>query len=109
MSVIDELTQVLAQRKCEDPNTSYVASLHAKGLNKILEKVGEESTEVFWLPRTLAAAQKTKTEVVKETADLWFHTMVMLSELDLSAKDVLDELAGRLGVSGHDQKAARKS
>jgi phosphoribosyl-ATP pyrophosphohydrolase len=47
MSVLDELTQVLAQRKSEDPNTSYVASLHAKGLNKILEKVGEESTEVI--------------------------------------------------------------
>ena len=109
MSVIDELTQVLAQRKCEDPNTSYVASLHAKGLNKILEKVGEESTEVILAAKNAGGSAETKTEVVKETADLWFHTMVMLSELDLSTKDVLDELADRFGVSGYDEKAARKS
>ena len=109
MSVIDELTQVLAQRKCEDPNTSYVASLHAKGLNKILEKIGEESTEVILAAKDASSRAETKTEVVKETADLWFHTMVMLSELDLSAKDVLDELDGRFGESGHDEKAARKS
>jgi phosphoribosyl-ATP pyrophosphohydrolase len=78
-------------------------------LNKILEKVGEESTEVILAAKDADSSAGTKTEVVKETADLWFHTMVMLSELDLSAKDVLDELAGRFGVSGHDEKAARKS
>ena len=106
MSVLDELTQVLAQRKSEDPDASYVASLHAKGLNKILEKVGEESTEVILAAKD-ADSSADKKAVVKETADLWFHTMVMLSELDLSAQDVLDELAHRLGVSGHDEKAAR--
>ena len=109
MSVLDELTQVLTQRKSEDPEASYVASLHAKGLNKILEKVGEESTEVILAAKDADSSAGTKAEVVKETADLWFHTMVMLSELDLSAKDVLDELSGRFGVSGHDEKAARKS
>ena len=60
MSVLDELTQVLAQRKSEDPNTSYVASLHAKGLNKILEKIGEESPRLFWQLRMLAAAREQK-------------------------------------------------
>ena len=106
MSVLDELTQVLAQRKSEDPDTSYVASLHAKGLNKILEKVGEESTEVIRAAKD-ADSSAGKKAVIKETADLWFHTMVMLSELELSAQDVLDELTHRLGVSGHDEKAAR--
>ena len=109
MSVLDELTQVLTQRKSEDPEASYVASLHAKGLNKILEKVGEESTEVILAAKDADSSAGTKAEVVKETADLWFHTMVMLSALDLSAQDVLDELATRLGVSGHDEKAARKN
>ena len=109
MSVLDQLTEVLEQRKSQDPETSYVASLHSEGLNKILEKVGEEATEVILAAKDAGSGEGTKTEVVKETADLWFHTMVMLSELDLSAKDVLDELAGRFGVSGHDEKAARKS
>ena len=107
MSVLDELTQVLTQRKLEDPEASYVASLRAKGLNKILEKVGEESTEVILAAKDADSSASTKSEVVKETADLWFHTMVMLSELELSAQDVLDELTHRLGVSGHDEKAAR--
>ena len=107
MSVIDELTQVLAQRKSEDPNTSYVASLHAKGLNKILEKVGEESTEVILAAKDAGSSAGTKTEVVKETADLWFHTMVMLSELGLTPQQVLDELAKRLEINGHDEKARR--
>ena len=107
MSVRDELTQVLTQRKSEDPEASYVASLHAKGLNKILEKAGEESTEVILAAKDADSSAGTKAEVVKETADLWFHTMVMLSSLDLSAQDVLDELTHRLGVSGQDEKAAR--
>ena len=109
MSVLDELTQVLTQRKAEDPEASYVASLHAKGLNKILEKVGEESAEVILAAKDAESSAGTRAEVVEETADLWFHTMVMLSALDLSAQDVLDELATRLGVSGHDEKAARKN
>ena len=107
MSVLDELTQVLTQRKSEDPETSYVASLHAKGLNKILEKVGEESTEVILAAKDADRSAGTKAEVVKETADLWFHTMVMLSELNLTPQQVLGELAKRLGISGHDEKASR--
>ena len=107
--ILTALDEVLAARKQASAEDSYVASLNAAGLNKILEKVGEESTEVILAAKDAGSSAGTKTEVVKETADLWFHTMVMLSELDLSAKDVLDELAGRFSVSGHDEKAARKS
>ena len=107
MSVLDELTQILAQRKVGDPEASYVASLHAKGLNKILEKVGEEATEVILAAKDAPDNASGKEEVVKETADLWFHTMVMLSELGLTPQQVLDELAKRLGISGHDEKARR--
>ena len=108
ISVLDELTQVLAQRKSEDPNTSYVASLHAKGLNKILEKIGEESTEVILAAKDASSRAGTKTEVVRETADLWFHTMVMLAHLDLHHTDVLNVLDARMGLSGLAEKAARK-
>lgn len=107
MSVLDQLTEVLEQRKSQDPETSYVASLHSKGLNKILEKVGEEATEVILAAKDAQSHPAQTVDVVKETADLWFHTMVMLSELNLSAQDVLDELEDRLGVGGHEEKASR--
>ena len=106
---LTRLAEVLEARKGAAPESSYVASLYHKGLNKILEKVGEESTEVILAAKDADSSASTKSEVVKETADLWFHTIVMLSALDLSAQDVLDELATRLGVSGHDEKAAREN
>ena len=109
MSVLDELTQVLAQRKTERPETSYVASLHQKGLNKILEKVGEEATEVILAAKDAAADDNERKHVVQETADLWFHTMVMLSELGLRPQDVLDELGRRFGLGGLDEKASRQA
>ncbi len=100
--ILDELARVLESRKGENADDSYVASLYAKGINKILEKVGEEATEVI-----LAAKDGDRTEVVKETADLWFHCMVLLSQLDVSHQDVLSELERRFGTSGHDEKASR--
>lgn len=106
MSVLDELNKTLAERRGADPESSYVASLYAKGLNRILEKVGEEATEVIIAAKD-AAAGKNSDEVVKEVADLWFHSMVMLNELGLSHADVLAELEKRFGTSGHDEKAAR--
>lgn len=109
MSVLDDLTQVLAQRKTESPETSYVASLHQKGLNKILEKVGEEATEVILAAKDAAADDNERKHVVQETADLWFHTMVMLSELGLRPQDVLDELGRRFGLGGLDEKASRQA
>jgi len=103
----DTLTQlqaILAQRKNASPDTSYVASLHAKGLNKILEKVGEESTEFL-----LACKDNDTHNAVYECADLWFHTLVALSELGLSAQDVTDELARRFDIGGLQEKAMRES
>ncbi len=108
MDLLSELDAVLAQRRQADPASSYVASLHHQGLNKILEKVGEECTE------TLIAAKDAehsgeRDELVYETADLWFHSMVMLSHLGLNSQDVLRELARRFHVSGLAEKAARSS
>jgi len=100
--ILKELTTILESRKSEPADKSYVASLYAKGLDKILEKVGEEATETI-----LAAKNGEKEQIVYETADLWFHTMVMLAEKGLSAEDVLNELARRFGVSGIDERASR--
>lgn len=106
MNVLDELNRTLAARRNADPETSYVARLYATGLNKILEKVGEEATEVIIAAKD-AASGGDHEEVVKEVADLWFHTMVMLNELGLEHSDVLAELAARFGISGHEEKASR--
>lgn len=104
--VLAALTQVLAVRKAASPDDSYVASLHAKGLNKILEKVGEESIETILAAKD-AAHGGDKSDLIYETADLWFHSLVMLSHLDLTAQDVLDELARRFDLSGLEEKANR--
>ncbi|XKH01838.1 phosphoribosyl-ATP diphosphatase [Marinobacter nauticus] len=106
--VLEQLAQVLEERKQADPEKSYVASLHAKGLNKILEKVGEECTETLLAAKDAEHSGQTR-ELVCETADLWFHSMVMLSRLGLSPQDVLDELANRFNLSGLEEKAARSN
>ena len=84
------------------PESSYVAKLYSKGLDAILKKVGEEATETV-----MAAKDGNKEQIVYETADLWFHTLVMLSEQGLSHEDVLNELARRFGMSGLEEKANR--
>ena len=104
--VLQQMTTTLAARRQADPQQSYVASLHHKGLNKILEKIGEEATEVILAAKD-AAAGGDRGAVVRETADLWFHSLVMLSHLDLDIDDVLRCLGDRFGVSGLDEKAAR--
>ena len=105
--VLQKLAQVLEARKEADPNTSYVASLHQKGLNKILEKVGEECTETLLAAKDAEQSGETR-DLVNETADLWFHSLVMLSRLGLGPDDVLNELANRFDLSGLGEKAARK-
>ena len=100
--ILAQLAEVLEARKAEDPAKSYVAGLYAKGLDRILKKVGEEATETV-----LAAKDGDAAHVVYETADLWFHTLVLLAYLDLRPEQVLEELARRFGVSGLDEKAAR--
>ncbi len=99
---LTRLTEILAQRRQADPESSYVASLHHKGLNKILEKVGEEAFETV-----IAAKDGDTGQIIYETADLWFHSLVMLSHLGLEPQQVLNELDRRFGLSGHDEKAAR--
>ena len=110
-AVLLQLAQTLAERKQSgDPVSSYVAQLHHKGLNKILEKVGEESTEVILAARDLEAARSSEqasAALVNETADLWFHTMVMLSHCDIEVSAVLSELASRFDLSGLKEKAQR--
>lgn len=101
------LTQVLEQRKTAPADSSYVASLYAKGLDKILKKVGEEATETVMAAKD-AEHGGDKSKVVYETADLWFHSLVLLAHLDLTAEDVLTELDRRFGLSGLEEKASRK-
>ncbi len=105
-AILEALARVLEERKQAAPESSYVASLYHKGLNKILEKVGEECTE------TLIAAKDAERsgeydDLVYETADLWFHSLVMLSHFNLQPEAVLNELARRFNVSGHAEKASR--
>lgn len=105
--VLSELAQVLEARKKADPDSSYVASLHHKGLNKILEKVGEECTETLLAAKDAQLDASQKTQLVYETSDLWFHSLVMLSHLELGPQDILRELERRFNLSGLDEKASR--
>jgi len=100
--ILEQLTEVLEQRKTAASDSSYVASLYGKGLDAILKKVGEEATETV-----IAAKDGDREKIVYETADLWFHTLIMLSHQGLTAHDVLDELARRFGLSGLEEKANR--
>jgi phosphoribosyl-ATP pyrophosphohydrolase len=100
--VLSRLSELLEQRKTADPTTSYVAKLYAKGMDSILKKIGEEATETV-----LAAKGGNKQEIVYETADLWFHTLVMLAKAGLKPQDVLNELARREGLSGVTEKENR--
>ncbi len=101
-SVLEQLETVLEQRKSAAADSSYVASLHAKGLDAILKKIGEEATETV-----LAAKNGDAEHIIYETADLWFHSMVMLSHMGISHQQVLDELQRRFGLSGLEEKAQR--
>ena len=105
--LLTALDEVLAERKNASPDSSYVASLNAEGLNKILEKVGEEATEVILAAKDASESGDSEA-LVNEVADLWFHTMVMLAHLDLDHTDVLKVLDARMGLSGLAEKAARK-
>ncbi len=105
--VLVQLSQLLAERKiAAASDSSYVAQLHSKGLNKILEKVGEECTETLLAAKD-AQSSGSNQQLIYETADLWFHSMVMLSHLDIDIQAVLDELERRFGLSGLDEKASR--
>jgi phosphoribosyl-ATP pyrophosphohydrolase len=106
--VLEQLAATLAARRQADPEQSYVASLHHKGLDKILEKIGEEATEVILAAKNTEAAGESSA-VVGEVADLWFHSMVMLSHLDIELNEVIQCLNDRFGVSGLEEKASRQT
>ena len=100
--ILQQLAEVLEERKSAAPESSYVAKLYSQGLDAILKKIGEEATETV-----LAAKDGVRDKIVYETADLWFHTLVMLAQQGLGPNDVLAELDRRFGLSGLEEKAAR--
>ncbi|HHJ39361.1 MAG: phosphoribosyl-ATP pyrophosphatase [Methylothermaceae bacteria B42] len=101
--VLTALAEILEQRKDAAPESSYVASLYSKGLDTILKKVGEEATEVV-----IAGKSGDREQLIYETADLWFHTLVLLAHQGLGPEDVLSELNRRFGLSGLAEKASRQ-
>jgi phosphoribosyl-ATP pyrophosphohydrolase len=103
-AILKQLADVIDSRKGGDAATSYVARLFALGEDAILKKIGEEATETV-----LAAKSGGRERIVAETADLWFHCMVMLSHYGLRPENVLDELSRRAGTSGIEEQALRKA
>ncbi|GGC05975.1 phosphoribosyl-ATP pyrophosphatase [Oxalicibacterium flavum] len=109
--ILNRVAEVIESRKPGnggDADTSYVARLFAKGDDAILKKIGEEATETVMAAKD-ARVSGDGAKVLYECADLWFHSMVLLVQFNLSPQDVLDELARREGISGIVEKAARKS
>ena len=102
-TILRRLSETIAARREADPASSYVASLFCQGHAAILKKVAEESAETL-----LAAKDGDKLHIVRETADLWFHCLVLLAWHGLTSDDVLSELRRREGISGIEEKASRK-
>ncbi|EEF79949.1 Phosphoribosyl-ATP pyrophosphatase [Methylophaga thiooxydans] len=100
--IITKLNHVLNERKHADADSSYVASLYAAGIDKILKKLGEEAVETV-----IAGKGGVRDEIIYETADLWFHSLVLLAHNDIDPQLILDELDRRFGLSGLDEKASR--
>ena len=109
MQIITELSNIIKERLESDPKKSYVALLHDKGLNKILEKIAEESTEVILAAKDTAEDKNDRGYVAEEVADLWFHSMVLLAHLDIEPEDILQVLENRFGEGGLIEKAKRTS
>ncbi len=101
--ILIELAEVLEQRKNASPENSYVARLYQKGLDSILKKVGEEATEVV-----IAGKAQDREQLIYETADLWFHSLILLANQGIGPEAVLEELKRRFGLSGLVEKASRK-
>jgi len=102
-TILESLEAAIAARRGADAASSYVASLNAEGLDAILKKIGEEATEAI-----IAAKSGKRDAIVHETADLWFHCLVMLAWHGVSVADVLGELERREGRSGLEEKASRR-
>lgn len=106
MDIIDQLTGVLIRRRDADPDGSYVASLYAAGLDRILKKVGEEATETVLAAKDAVSGRRDDA-LIHEVADLWFHTLVLLVHLEQEPTWVIEELERRFGTSGLDEKRGR--
>ena len=104
---LQKLAAIIEERKSADPDSSYVAQLNHKGLDKILAKVAEEAEETIEEARE-AEQEGDTSHLVQETADLWFHTLGMLAKLNTGPDEVLAELEKRFGVSGLEEKASRE-
>lgn len=102
--ILQRLAAVLEQRKHADPSSSYVARLYAQGTDAILRKIGEEALETI-----LAGKAEDRTGIVHETADLWFHTLILLARHGLAPEDILRELERRFGTSGLEEHAQRRT
>ena len=100
--ILQKIAEILEQRTGQDPEASYVAGLYEKGLDEILKKVGEEASEVI-----IAAKGDDNNAIIHEIADLWFHTLVLLSHKGLSLDAIEEELQRRFGRSGLKEKAGR--
>jgi phosphoribosyl-ATP pyrophosphohydrolase len=100
---LERIAATINERKDADPAKSYVAQLFAKGDDAMLKKIGEEATETV-----LAAKSGDRLHLVRETADLWFHCMIVLARHGLGPADVVGEMHRREGISGIDEKAGRK-
>ncbi|MBL1321413.1 MAG: phosphoribosyl-ATP diphosphatase [Methylophaga sp.] len=100
--VLSRLAEIIEERKQADPEDSYVASLYHGGTNKILKKLGEEAIETV-----IAGKGGNREEIIYETADLWFHSLVLLAHNDIKPQTILDELDRRFGLSGLEEKANR--
>lgn len=87
---LEELYQIIENRKKEMPKDSYIASLFRDGKDRVIQKVGEEAVEVV-----IAATSESKKRIVEETADLWFHTLILLANCNISVSDILQELEKR--------------
>jgi phosphoribosyl-ATP pyrophosphohydrolase len=101
--ILSELSGIIESRKGASPDSSYVASLLARGKDSVLKKIGEEATEVI-----IAGKGTDRAALIHEIADLWFHTMILLAQAGLTPDEVLHELQSRFGRSGLDEKAGRK-
>ena len=101
--ILDRIAASIEERKDGDPEKSYVAKLFSKGDDAMLKKVGEEATEVV-----LASKSGDRLHLVREVTDLWFHCMIVLARHGLGPDDVMAEMKRREGISGLDEKAARK-
>ena len=102
LEVIHRVQQTLVERKGAAAESSYVASLYAKGTDAICKKIAEEGAEVI-----MAAKDGDRLHLVRETCDLWFHSMILLSQFDIGVDDIMVEFRRREGISGIDEKKSR--